>query len=197
MKLSTITASAVSLVALAYVSAAAAAGSTPAAPAKPVFMSGPWASAACKAWNENPTLTEKLKKSGWVDNNNKRGFKIMQIYRNDCPNSPRVEMRIMDKDGKATCTYGGLAQAVQPNSNYDYVMHASTKNWKKMGSGDLGPMWAMTTFRLKFSGPMGEAMSNMGPFKQFLLLTGKVPSNYDSCPAAVASNMPAKAGAKK
>jgi putative sterol carrier protein len=196
MKLSTITASAVALVALAYVSTAAAANSTPAAPSKPVFMSGKWAEAACKAWNQNPTLTDKLKKSGWVDNNNKRGYKIMQIYRNDCPNSPRAEMRIVDKDGKALCNYGGTAQGEETSSNYDYVMHASTKNWKKMGSGDLGPMWAMTTFRLKFSGPMGEAMSNMGPFKQFLLLTGKVPSNYGSCPAAVASSKPAKGDTK-
>ncbi len=189
MKLSTITASAVAVIALAYVSVASA---------EPVFMSAAWATAACKAWNADPTLTQKLKKSGWVDNNNKRGYKIMQIYRNDCPDSPRVEMRIQDKDGKALCTYGGLAQSEKPNTSYDYVMHASTQNWGKMGSGSLGPMWAMTTLRLKFSGPMGEAMSNMGPFKSFLLLTGKVPSDHGSCPAAAAaSSMPAKADAKK
>jgi putative sterol carrier protein len=175
MKLSTIIVSLAATATLGYASAATAA---------PVFMSGEWGAAMCKAWNADPVLTKKLKESGWVDNNNKRGYKIMQIYTNDCPNAPRVEMRIQDQDGIAKCTYGGLAQSDKPDTSFDYIMHASTKNWKKMGAGDLGPMWAMTTFRLKFSGPMGEAMSNMGPFKSFLRLTGKVEADFASCPAS-------------
>ncbi len=38
-------------------------------------------------------------------------------------------------------------------------------------------------FRLKFKGPKWEAMKNMGPFENFLLLTGKVPSDASSCPS--------------
>ncbi len=51
----------------------------------------------------------------------------------------------------------------------------------EMGKGQYGPMWAMTTGRLKFSGPMWEAMKNMGPFNSFLLLMGKVPSDTKKC----------------
>lgn len=175
MKLSAIIVSLAATATLAYASAATAA---------PVFMSGEWAAEMCKAWNADPVLTKKLKKSGWVDNNNKRGYKIMQIYTNDCPDAPHVEMRVQDQDGIAKCTYGGLAQSEKPDTSFDYIMHASTKNWKKMGAGELGPWGAMMTFRLKFSGPMGEAMSNMGPFKSFLRLNGKVDADFSSCPAA-------------
>ena len=50
--------------------------------AAPVFMSGEWAVEACKGWNADKGLTEKLKKSGWVENNKGRSHKVMQIYRN-------------------------------------------------------------------------------------------------------------------
>ena len=45
-----------------------------------------------------------------------------------------------------------------------------------MGKGEYGPMKAMMLGRLGFDGPMLEAMGNMGPFANFLLLVGKVPS---------------------
>ena len=80
-----------------------------AASAKPVFMSAEWAKLACDAWNNEPTLTEKLKKSEWVDNHGTKAYKVMQIYREGCESSPRVEMHIADKDGKAMCVYGGAA----------------------------------------------------------------------------------------
>jgi putative sterol carrier protein len=51
-----------------------------------------------------------------------------------------------------------------------------------MGKGEYGPMRAMMFGRLEFEGPKGEAMSNMGPFENFLLLVGKVPSEAGSCP---------------
>ena len=36
--------------------------------------------------------------------------------------------------------------------------------------------------RRSFSGPYGEATGNMGPFTNFLLLVGKVPSDTTTCP---------------
>ena len=36
--------------------------------------------------------------------------------------------------------------------------------------------------RRSFSGPYGEATGNMGPFTNFLLLVGKVPSDTTACP---------------
>jgi putative sterol carrier protein len=61
-------------------------------------------------------------------------------------------------------------------------MYAETERWQQMGAGEYGPMKAMMFNRLKFDGPMWEAMKNMGPFKNFLLLVGKVPSDTASCP---------------
>jgi len=62
-------------------------------------------------------------------------------------------------------------------------MWAETGRWIEMGKGEYGPMRAMMFGRLKFDGPMMEAMGNMGPFGSFLLLVGKVPGDVASCPA--------------
>jgi putative sterol carrier protein len=161
---------------------APAAAPAPAEAAKPVFMSAEWAALACDAWNRDPVLTDKLVESGWTDNDGKRGFKVMQIYRTDCPTSPRVEMRISKKDGKALCTYGGKVETAKLDTGMDYIMHAESKRWQEMGAGEYGPMRAMMFGRLKFDGPMVEAMGNMGPFANFLLIGGKVDSDRSTCP---------------
>jgi putative sterol carrier protein len=149
---------------------------------KPVFMSADWGAKACEAWNANKILTEELVKSGWADNHEGRGFKVMQIYRSDCADSPRIEMRVSKKDGKAQCVYGGKVETAKLNLSVDYVMHASTARWQEMGKGEYGPMKAMMLGRLMFDGPMFEAMGNMGPFEQFLLLPGKIDADSASCP---------------
>jgi putative sterol carrier protein len=63
-------------------------------------------------------------------------------------------------------------------------MHASNKHWACMGEGSFGcgAMGAMTTGKLKFSGPKGEAMGVMGPFDEFLVLTGQIGGDKDACP---------------
>jgi putative sterol carrier protein len=153
------------------------------AQAAPALMSTEWAADACKAWNRDPVLTDKLVESGWISNNKSRGFKVMQIFRSDCAGSPRIEMRIALKDGKATCVYGGKIETAKLDSDADYVMYAETARWKEMGAGEYGPMRAMMFGRLEFEGPKMEAMGNMGPFENFLLLAGKVPSDSAQCPA--------------
>jgi putative sterol carrier protein len=145
-----------------------------AAQSQQALMSAPWAKLACDAWNADPVLTDKLVESGWVRNDAKRGFKVMQIYRSDCADSPRVELRVAEQGNKARCTYGGKVETANLDSGADYVMHAETARWQEMGRGEYGPMRAMMTGRLHFSGPMMEAMGNMGPFESFLLLVGKV-----------------------
>ncbi len=173
-----------SVVSTAEEKPAAAESAAAGAPAmsKPVLMSADWGKAACDAWNADKVLTDKLVESGWVDNHGGRGFKVMQIYRTDCKDSPRVEMRIAKKDGKALCVYGGKVETAKLDSGMDYVMHATTQRWGEMGRGEYGPMRAMMFGRLEFEGPKLEAMGNMGPFENFLLLTGKVASDTSSCP---------------
>ena len=151
--------------------------------AAPVLMSGDWGKDACAAWNEDPVLTGKLVDSGWMKNDKGRGFKVMQVYRSDCGDQPTAEMRISLKDGKAMCVYGGAPETATLDSGADYVMKATTARWIEMGKGEYGPMAAMMFGRLGFEGPKLEAMGNMGPFTNFLLLVGKVQSDSGSCPA--------------
>jgi len=158
------------------------AGAVSISQAAPLMMAADWAQEMCKAWNADPTLTGKLTESGWVKNNKGRGYKVMQIYRSDCDASPHVELRVTEKDGKATCVYGGKAES-KLDADADYLMWADTARWVEMGKGEYGPMRAMFFQRLHFEGPMGEAMGNMGPFGSFLLLVGKVPGETGACPA--------------
>lgn len=150
--------------------------------AAPALMSAEWAQGACAAWNQDPRLTDELKESGWVANDKGRGFKVMQIFRNECKDAPHAEMRIAEQDGKAKCVYGGKVETEKLDSSADYVMHADTSRWSEMGKGEYGPMRAMMFGRLQFEGPKGEAMKNMGPFGSFLLLVGKVPGDTQGCP---------------
>jgi putative sterol carrier protein len=150
--------------------------------AEPVMMSADWGPAACAAWNADPVLTKELAASDWIKNDEGRGFKVMQLYRKDCGDQPTVELRVALKDGKAMCVYGGAVQTTKLESGADYVMFAETKRWQEMGRGEYGPMKAMSFGRLGFKGPKMEAMGNMGPFGNFLLLVGKVPADATGCP---------------
>jgi putative sterol carrier protein len=145
---------------------------------RPVFMSADWARSAVDAWNSDPVLTVKLFESGWVTNTKDgRGFKTIEIYREDCPESQHAQLKMEAMDDKAIAVYGGEVFDKEP----DYIMWAKTQRWIEMGKGKYGPMRAMTFRRLKFKGPMWEAMKNMGPFSAFLLLTGKIDADYETC----------------
>ena len=111
--------------------------------AAPVMMSPDWAKHACAAWNRDPVLTDGLVKSGWVDNDNKRGYKVMHVFRTECKDSRPVELRIAKQEGKAMCVYGGAIENPKLDGDVDYLMHAETERWIEMGLGDYGPMRAM------------------------------------------------------
>jgi putative sterol carrier protein len=166
-----------------FVAASISIGLAGAVAAAPALMSPDWAKDACVAWNGDPVLTDKLVESGWIKNDKGRGFKVMQLYRSDCAEKPTAELRIALKDGKANCVYGGAVETPELAGDADYVMKAETARWIEMGKGDYGPMRAMMLGRLGFEGPKMEAMGNMGPFENFLLLAGKVASDAGSCPA--------------
>lgn len=144
------------------------------------LMSANWAQQACQAWNNNPILTNELADK-WIKNDKGRGYKIIHMYRTDCGENTKVQLTISAQSGKAMCTYGGPVRDATLEPDADYLMHAETKRWREMGAGEYGPMRAMMFGRLKFEGPKGEAMRVMGPFEQFLLITGKVPGE-DACP---------------
>ena len=96
----------------------------------------------------------------------------------------KVELKIEDKDGKAICARGGAVKNNTPNDKVDYLMNATDENWTCMGKGPFGcgATGAMTTGKLKFSGPKVEAMGVIGPFDSFLQMTGRVPVDKGPCP---------------
>jgi putative sterol carrier protein len=148
----------------------------------PTAMSAAWAQSMCSAWNADTTLTDKLVESGWMKNDGGRGYKAMQVYRADCPKSARIELQVALKADKAQCVYGGSARTDKLDGGADYLMWAETPRWQEMGAGEYGAMKAMMLGRLNFEGPKMEAMGNMGPFGNFLLLVGKVPGDWTACP---------------
>ncbi len=148
----------------------------------PAMMSVEYISQFCDAWNADELMTQGLADSEWVDNDGDKGFKIIQLYRNDCADSPRVEMQFERQDNKAICVYAGKVENPDLDRGSDYEMFADTRRWVEIGNGDYGPLKAMMFGRLKFKGPKIEAMGNMGPFKNFLLLFGRFPSDSTVCP---------------
>jgi len=64
----------------------------------------------------------------------------------------------------------------------DFLLYAETKRWEEMGRGEYGPMKAMMLGRLKFEGPKGVAMKNMGPFEAFLTALSKPSYDASKCP---------------
>ena len=152
-----------------------------AAHAAPAMMSAEWTAQACDAWNKDPILTDGLGDK-WIKNDADRGYKIIHLYRTDCGEATQTEMKIVPKDGKAICDYGGAVKSTKMEYASDYTMHATTERWGEMGAGEYGPMKAMMFGRLKFVGPKVEAMTVMGPFETFLKLPGKIPGDK-ACPA--------------
>ncbi len=152
-----------------------------AAQAAPAMMSAEWTAQACDAWNKDAQLTNGLAEK-WIKNDAGRGYKIIHLYRTDCGEATQTELKIVSKDGKAMCVYGGAVQNAKMDHAVDYTMHATTEKWDEMGAGEYGPMKAMMFGRLKFTGPKMEAMSVMGPFEAFLKLPGKIPGDK-ACPA--------------
>ncbi len=166
------------IAAVAATASFAVAGAAQATP----LMSDEWAAQACSQWNATPALVDELGGS-WVRNDGGKGFKLIHLYRSECGEATRRELRIAARDGKAVCVYGGRVEHTKLDSGVDYVMHAKTEHWGEMGRGQYGPMRAMMFGALRFSGPKMEAMGVMGPFEQFLLLVGKVAGDTAACPA--------------
>lgn len=92
------------------------------------------------------------------------------------------EMILMSEEWAVEACEAWNEDELQPKA--DYLMFAQTTRWEEMGAGKYGPMKGMMFRRLRFQGPKMEAMNNMGPFKNFLLLTGEIPSDTSTCPAS-------------
>ncbi|MFN7065241.1 MAG: SCP2 sterol-binding domain-containing protein [Aquificaceae bacterium] len=145
--------------------------------ATPIFMDGDYAKALCDAWNKTPQLVDQLGKSeSWIALPERKIF----IYREDCGDKKQVQLTIKNEGGKAQCVYGGPAR--DNRGKEDFLMYAETQRWLEMGRKEYGPMRAMMFGRLKFEGPRGVAMRNMGPFEVFLDMVDNPPHDASKCP---------------
>ncbi len=143
----------------------------------PALMDGEYAKALCEAWNKTPQLSEQLGKSeSWVAVPERKLF----LYREDCGDAKQIQLTIKNEGGKAVCVYGGPAK--DKRGKDDFLMYAETKRWLEMGRKEYGPMKAMMLVRLKFEGPKGVAMKNMGPFEAFLDMVDNPPHDAGRCP---------------
>ncbi|MCL7743735.1 SCP2 sterol-binding domain-containing protein [Guyparkeria hydrothermalis] len=148
------------------------------------FMGEKWAEAMCEEWNQTETLVSDLSGDTWAANTSDKGYKVIQMYRDECGAETRVELRIEDQEGKAMCTYGGAAKTASLNEDSDYLMHATDEDWRCMGEGSFGcgAMGSMMSGKLKFDGPKMEAASVVEPFNAFLKMTGEVEGS-EQCPS--------------
>ncbi len=146
------------------------------------FMSSQWAEKTCQIWNKNKALVKGLG-GNWIQNNKKRGYKIIHLHRSECEKSPKVEFVISEQQNQAHCSYGGKVKHPQLDKTVDYYLYASDEDWHCMGKAGwgCGPMGAMMTGKLMFEGPKTEAMSVMDSFELFLKLTGQVKAT-EACP---------------
>jgi len=142
--------------------------------AKP-WMSPNWSKEFCSYWNEH--LQSTMAEWSNYNVNKEKGYKSIAFYRQDC--SPKVisEVEIKYVNGKAVCIYGGVEKDQHP----DFLMYATTKNWKSLAAGDFGFLNIGMFTKMTFEGSKGEAMQFIAPFKAFLVDLGKVPYT-DACP---------------
>jgi len=142
-----------------------------------VFMGPEYAKELCKVWNKTPRLTEELGKSeSWTSVPERK----ISLYREDCSPDKQIQLTIRNEGNKAVCVHGGSAK--DKRGKDDFLMYAQTKRWEEMGRGEYGPMKAILLGRLKFEGPKGVAMRNMGPFEAFLTALGKPSYDASKCP---------------
>jgi len=147
--------------------------STSSAAMADVFMDHVWAEKACELWNKNKTLTVDLAANDWMGNNS-RGYKLIRLYRTDCGQDTKVQLKIESKDNKAICTHGGLPDEQKLDKDVDYLLHSSDKHWTEMGDGTYGPFKALMFGYITVQGPYDEAMYSLTPFSEFLKLVGSV-----------------------
>ena len=142
-----------------------------------VFMGPEYAKDLCNEWNKSSTLVENLgKNEKWNAVPERKLF----LYREDCSDTKQIQLTIKNEGGKANCVYGGPAK--DKRTKDDFLMYAETKRWLEMGRKEYGPMKAMMFGRLKFEGPKGVAMANMGPFEAFLDAIDNPAHDASKCP---------------
>jgi len=130
------------------------------------FMSPAFAKQVCASWNTS-SLPAKLGMTGskWINKGKVKGIQTMIFWVKNCK-TQRVQLTVENKDGKAICTYGGIAKTTKP----DWKIYPPSYKWYKCATG-VNPMWQLMG---NFNGSMGVAMGNMSNFKIFFKVVGRL-----------------------
>ncbi|MEJ2330730.1 MAG: sterol-binding protein, partial [Gammaproteobacteria bacterium] len=56
------------------------------------FMDADWAKKACDGWNNTATLANELGGDEWAANDGGRGYKLIQMYRDECGADSKVQI---------------------------------------------------------------------------------------------------------
>lgn len=119
-------------------------------------MSPEWAEGYRGLWNANEETREGTK-----------DLDMLIEMRLDDP-APRA-IQIDIKAGEAV--YGG---APLSGRKPDFVLTAKRENWKRVATGDISPVTAITVRKIQFVGPLRVAMSHMPALTTGLKLVGDV-----------------------
>jgi len=78
------------------------------------MMSTEWTAQACDAWNKDATLTNGLGRQSGSRMTRAAATRSFTCIARDCgEGGPRPRMKIVPKDGKAMCVYGGARAECQ------------------------------------------------------------------------------------
>lgn len=119
-------------------------------------MSPEWAEGYKDLWNANSDTREGTK-----------DLDMLIEMRLDDASSRAAQIEI--KAGEAV--YGG---APLPGRKPDFVLTAKRENWKRVATGDISPVTAITVRKIQFVGPLRVAMSHMPALTTGLKLVGDV-----------------------
>ncbi|MEW6471010.1 MAG: SCP2 sterol-binding domain-containing protein [Actinomycetota bacterium] len=120
-------------------------------------MSPEWAEGYKQLWNANSDTRDGT-----------RDLDMLIEMRLDEPEPRAVQIDV--KAGEAV--YGG---APLPDRKPDFVLTAKRENWKRVATGDINPVTAITVRKIHFVGPLRVAMSHMPALTTGLRLVGDVP----------------------
>lgn len=119
-------------------------------------MTPEWAEGYARLWNSHEDTREGTK-----------DLDMLIEMRLDAAEPRAVQIDI--KAGEAV--YGG---APLPGRKPDFVLTATAENWKRVATGGINPVTAITVRKIHFTGPLRVAMSHMPALTTGLRLVGDV-----------------------
>ena len=123
---------------------------------KVALMSPEWANSYKDLWNSTEDTREGTK-----------DLDMLIEMRLDAAEKRAVHIEI--KAGEAV--YGG---APLEGRKPDFVLTATPENWKRVATGDINPVTAITVRKIHFVGPLRVAMSHMPALTTGLRMVGDV-----------------------